>query len=178
MDTKTCRTCKSVKPVGSFYACKSNADRLFSDCKQCVIEQQTAYHKRKQKDVFWLATYREKMRVWAANYRASGKAKRYNNGRAVAWAKRNPEKHRAQWMAREAVKKGLIPRLLNCEKCGSSELLQKHHADYSKPLEVVWLCIKCHHAVHKKSPFAPIIPRTKTTNRTQNTYVRIETVRP
>lgn len=42
----------------------------------------------------------------------------------------------------------LIPR--PCEKCGA-EQVQKHHHDYSKPLEVVWLCQPCHLAAHKKS---------------------------
>lgn len=34
-----------------------------------------------------------------------------------------------------------------CEKCGSADS-QKHHQDYSKPLEVIWLCRDCHKAIH------------------------------
>jgi hypothetical protein len=35
----------------------------------------------------------------------------------------------------------------SCEKCGT-EKAQKHHEDYSKPLEVRWLCKACHLLEH------------------------------
>jgi hypothetical protein len=36
-----------------------------------------------------------------------------------------------------------------CENCGSPRS-QMHHHDYSKPLEVEWLCRPCHMAHHKQ----------------------------
>lgn len=36
-----------------------------------------------------------------------------------------------------------------CEKCGSDA--EKHHDDYSKPLEVRWLCRPCHLAEHREA---------------------------
>jgi hypothetical protein len=45
--------------------------------------------------------------------------------------------------------KGLIKVPEHCEKCGAwSTKLDGHHADYSKPLEVVWLCRRCHKTLH------------------------------
>lgn len=31
-----------------------------------------------------------------------------------------------------------------CEVCGETDYVEAHHADYSKPLEINWLCIKHH----------------------------------
>jgi len=36
----------------------------------------------------------------------------------------------------------------NCSICGS-ENSQMHHDDYDKPLEITWLCRKCHLNLHK-----------------------------
>lgn len=31
-----------------------------------------------------------------------------------------------------------------CEGCNKEKKLTGHHKDYSKPLEVEWLCYECH----------------------------------
>lgn len=44
----------------------------------------------------------------------------------------------------------LIPGLI-CADCGGSQdrPLDGHHDDYSKPLEVIWLCRSCHSIRHR-----------------------------
>ena len=32
--------------------------------------------------------------------------------------------------------------------CGAANA-QGHHEDYAKPLDVTWLCARCHSAVHR-----------------------------
>lgn len=59
-------------------------------------------------------------------------------------------KNIARSQAAVAVKRGLIVRQ-PCVICGSPEA-QMHHNDYSKPLEVVWFCLKHHKAWHRKYP--------------------------
>jgi len=58
----------------------------------------------------------------------------------------NPERHRAHQQLRRAVKKGIVKRL-PCSVCGSQKSIG-HHPDYSKPIDVVWLCQPHHAAVH------------------------------
>jgi len=58
----------------------------------------------------------------------------------------------ARFKVRDAIKRGDLVRPDACEKCGDKPprgrdgrvLIQGHHADYSKPLEVEWICTKCH----------------------------------
>jgi excisionase family DNA binding protein len=65
------------------------------------------------------------------------------------WADRNTDRiqkyKRAGDRVKAAVKAGLIVRGSACEVCGSTMgTIEAAHADYSKPLEVRWLCQPCH----------------------------------
>ena len=47
----------------------------------------------------------------------------------------------------EAVRTGRLKKPDRCERCGekvAKPKLQGHHDDYSKRLDVRWLCTKCH----------------------------------
>jgi ribosomal protein S27AE len=55
-------------------------------------------------------------------------------------------KANARAHANTAVRRGTLKRK-PCEVCGDADSV-KHHDDYSKPLEVRWLCRKCHKAHH------------------------------
>ena len=61
-------------------------------------------------------------------------------------------------LTEEAIERGKLVRPDNCEVCGKfykfkdgRTAIQAHHPDYNKPLEVMWLCQKCHHDWHKKN---------------------------
>jgi ribosomal protein S27AE len=60
---------------------------------------------------------------------------------------RHPEKIRARSQTHDAMKRGKLIRQ-PCEQCGEAKS-QAHHDDYSKPLDVRWLCHPCHVAHHK-----------------------------
>lgn len=59
-----------------------------------------------------------------------------------------PEKVRAGRIARAEKHKGNLIKK-SCQKCGKLEDIQMHHKDYKKPLDVLWLCAKCHRLEHK-----------------------------
>lgn len=62
------------------------------------------------------------------------------------WQASNPEKRKAHKAVERALAEGTLIRK-PCEKCGNKNS-QAHHEDYSKPLEVIWLCQKDHKARH------------------------------
>ena len=55
---------------------------------------------------------------------------------------RYPEKDRARRAVKHAVKSGKLVKT-PCELCGNEKVVA-HHDDYSKPLEVRWVCRHCH----------------------------------
>lgn len=68
------------------------------------------------------------------------------------WKARSPEKVRAHYCVRYAIRTGKLIRPLECTRCHSvvcptrdgKSGFHAHHKDYSKPLEVEWLCAFCH----------------------------------
>lgn len=68
---------------------------------------------------------------------------RYRTRQKERW----PEKELARKAVRNALKRGQLKRT-PCEKCGEPKS-EGHHDDYSKPLEVRWLCRR-HHIEHHK----------------------------
>jgi hypothetical protein len=71
------------------------------------------------------------------------------NKRNNLWIKNNePEKSHCRYQTRWAVTSGKIKKL-PCKVCGEKKV-QAHHEDYSKPLEVIWLCSLHHAIVHGK----------------------------
>lgn len=62
---------------------------------------------------------------------------------------------RSNHLLEKAIKKGIVTPKVKCECCGEAKTfkdgrtgIQGHHDDYTKPLEVRWLCQKCHHEWH------------------------------
>lgn len=50
-----------------------------------------------------------------------------------------------------ALEKGLIEKNTLCSVCGAENIrIEGHHDDYSKPLDVRWLCHACHYEWHKQ----------------------------
>jgi hypothetical protein len=58
------------------------------------------------------------------------------------------QRRRAVAAVNNAVRDGRLKRE-PCETCGSTTRVNGHHHDYSKPLEVRWLCPPCHAAEHE-----------------------------
>ncbi len=66
----------------------------------------------------------------------------------LRWLEANADKRAAHVILGNAVRRGDVKRPSLCEKCNQPPTGEKglhgHHDDYTKPLDVVWLCAKCH----------------------------------
>jgi len=69
-----------------------------------------------------------------------------SKARAARWRAAHREAVNAQAAARYAIKRGRLVRGV-CVECGMAKV-HAHHEDYSKPLEVVWLCSQHHRRRH------------------------------
>ncbi len=117
---KRCKKCDKLVEMEGFYRSGRNKDGREGACKDC-----RAKYDRDRKD----APDRKKMKY------ESTKRLRENC----------PEKHRAHQIVRRAIRSGKLVKK-PCS-CGSKEVMA-HHEDYSKPLEVIWMCRKCHTDLH------------------------------
>lgn len=128
MDSKKCFKCGIEKPLAEFYKHSEMADGHLGKCKACT-----------KLDV-------SKNRGGKIDYYRSYDRKRGNRqGReyVAQYRKKYPGKWRAHRMVAEAIRRGNLV-ACPCEQCGSSNT-HAHHDDYSRPLNVRWLCPP-HHA--------------------------------
>lgn len=66
--------------------------------------------------------------------------------------KRTRKHQLAHYAVRDAIREGTLIKPSACLACGSSkERIEGHHKDYSKPLEVDWLCQSCHKKEHRNT---------------------------
>lgn len=71
----------------------------------------------------------------------------------AAYGERSPMKRAAQRIANNAIASGLlVPE--PCRDCGKKKV-DAHHPDYSKPLDVIWLCRTHHILEHSRMNASP-----------------------
>lgn len=66
---------------------------------------------------------------------------------AQRWRRQHPKAVAAHNAVARAVKRGQLTKPDTCERCPRRGRLEAHHADYDKPLDVNWLCRRCHQQV-------------------------------
>lgn len=63
----------------------------------------------------------------------------------------DPIKRAARTAVSNALRDGRIIKPIFCPECGiPGGRMTAHHRDYTKPLEVEWLCTRCHGLRHRK----------------------------
>lgn len=140
-----CNICLKDKPLGAM--CKSTQVKSGRSprCKECY----NAKLKAERLDPINGPLRRAKDRAKAARRRLRGHKKKklpeQSRRYQVKYYKANQTKIKCRTAFNYAILTGKIARG-PCEVCGSTTKIEGHHEDYSKPLEVNWLC-KEHHAL-------------------------------
>lgn len=131
MKIKRCFKCDAELPIANFYKHPMMADGHLGKCKACT--RYDARQNRAAKRDYYIA-YDRKRSKSPERIKAIG-------------ASRAPHKAKATRMVHAAIKQGKMTKM-PCEVCGEVKS-EAHHPDYSKPLEVMWLCRKHHATLHR-----------------------------
>lgn len=141
-------------------------------CKVCGCEDGDAFYSsiRTHCKLHWAERVRENRRMNVEHYKSYEKKRAMRPDRVKARAEyentpagkaardrakrsyitRNPAKRAAHVILGNAVRDGRVEKKYSCEKCGtSSGRIHGHHEDYTRPLDVIWLCAACHSERHK-----------------------------
>jgi len=89
----------------------------------------------------------DKQREWERKHRKQYRKEHPEVGFNAAMSvwKKNPTRVHIRQVVYYAIKSGILTRPNICESCGRENcVIEAHHTDYSKPLEVKWLCRQCH----------------------------------
>jgi len=129
---KTCYTCKENKPLTDFYANECMKDGRINKCKECAKNSSRENYSANRTAKRAYDRRRDKT--------PERRAKKYEYGRVSR--EKYPEKYLAYSRVFEAVKRGTLVRT-PCIHC-RAEGVEAHHDDYSRPLDVKWVCGRCH----------------------------------
>jgi Bacillus phage endonuclease len=164
IDSRVCTCCNIEKPFTQFGNTKKGKWGKREQCKDCLrIKNREYYHRKPEichaKHKRWVNKNKEHVREYSRKryskdpekYCQSVKdyRKKTKNKTIYDYRKRNPEKKQAHTYVELSIKYGFLKRPDKCSECDVLGKIDAHHEDYNKPLDVIWLCRKCHAKRHR-----------------------------
>jgi len=147
--TNTCKVCGVTSDVAEFYK------GVNTRCKEC--HKQKVRENRAEKADYYRAydahRYQNdpKVRKRHRRYAKTQEGKASLNAARKKWLQENAEKRACHTILNNAVRDGRAVKPNACQSCGKSDCrIEGHHHDYTKPLDVKWVCRSCHVAIHRK----------------------------
>ena len=127
-EAKTCRCCKVSKGElkhSKMLATREDGQTHYLWCRTCTRRRQREKYKRDPEMIKKIIMRSEKR---------------------VGLFKRN-----CRARSHYAIRKGIITKLDYCQKCEVTDVrIEMHHHDYTKHLDVTFLCTSCHSKADKK----------------------------
>ena len=151
---KVCRECNTEKPLTEFYKHEQMADGHLNKCISCV---KSRVHKHREAHLEKIHEYDKKRankphRVQARkDYQQTDAGKLSKKRAMAAYFKRHPMVYAAHVITGNAMRDGKLFPKASCSACNSTEKIEGHHDDYTKPLDVRWLCERCHKQWHREN---------------------------
>jgi len=144
---KFCNGCNRILPRSEFYE-RSNGEIVWC-CKECSLKISKKYNKLNQEKI------RETHRIALIRARENNPELYKNINKN--WEEKNKERKkiscRASSKVQKAVKKGILIKPKECQMCKKTNCrIEASHSDYSKPLDVLWVCVSCHRKLDYKNP--------------------------
>lgn len=136
---RQCNKCLLTKEDGDFYPSIPN------QCKSCRAEYERTYRRLNADRL----NQRDRDRWKNDPERRKQTALRTEKAR-----KKYPDRHNARMKVKRAIKSGRMTRPETCSVCLQGDVrIEGHHEDYSKPLDVIWMCRRCHLTADGRSIF-------------------------
>lgn len=152
---KECFKCHAVKPLSEYYRHEMMADGHLNKCKECT--KHDACRTRAKRLSYYQEYDRQRSKL---PHRKAYRRRIYKSGnrspvpsevtleRRRRYRTRYPEKYKARNAVANALRDGILKKK-PCVRCGNKKT-HGHHEDYSKPLDVVWLCTHHHGERHRE----------------------------
>lgn len=147
---KNCFKCGELKPLTEYYKHKEMGDGHLNKCKQCT---KSDVSKHRNDNIEKIREYdrnrlnKSERAKQSAEYQKTERGKEVKR-RAILKYRKDKLKYVAKNDLNNAIKYGRIQKPRSCSNCNVECSPHGHHDDYSKPLDVRWLCAKCHTDFH------------------------------
>ena len=136
---KKCKKCNEIKELSKFHKNNTMKDGYVNKCKEC-----RKIYNSENKD-----RIRKYNQAYDKYYQSTERGKLTRSLAQKTHKSKYPNSYKSRCALNHAIRDGKIHRQYVCSECPSTKNIQGHHDDYNKPLEVRWLCSRCHTAWHK-----------------------------
>lgn len=140
-----CKKCKNEKG-DEFYP----GDKTCKECRKNMVrvnrEKNSDYYREYDRNRF---KNDKKVKERHKRYQSSDRGKESIKKARLKYINKNPVKRAAHVILGNAIRDGKVIKIYQCEVCGTKKgIIHGHHDDYSKPLNVRWLCAEHHKQWH------------------------------
>lgn len=143
-----CVKCEEKNPENFYTPCKNLCKICYKKRANENRAKKIDYYREYDRKRSWLPHRIKKREEIANKWKKDPALKKRSAELKKSWQLKNKIKHAAHVIVGNAIAKGKLKKE-PCKICGDIKV-DAHHDDYSKPLDIVWLCRKHHAEYHKE----------------------------